>query len=284
MPDQENNTNDHPQPKNNTVSKLGERAFGPAADSFGKEIVPLAQELGALTNIVGQRLVRGLAFAVYGMDQVGSFVREAVAKRLKNIPIEKIRDPNPRIAVPAMQALVYSMSDRTISEMFADLLAADMNADQKELTHPAFVEIIKEMTPSDAKLMKEFTTSPHIEFYPRLYSQELFHNVSAPAYSCKIKGSEDILIGRAVNNLQRLGLIEKRVEWPKLPNLDEIERRLIEICSPIVTRWQGSTELVSESNNTSLCIDKFGLYISPLGREFTAICLQSMPEACLYLE
>ena len=62
--------------------------------------------------------------------------------------------PNPRIAVPALQALTYSLDDELIREMFANLLAADMNAETKKDAHPAFVELIKEMTPADARVLK----------------------------------------------------------------------------------------------------------------------------------
>ena len=52
-----------------------------------------------------------------------------------------------------MQALTYSLDEEHIREMFANLLAADMNADTKKGAHPAFVEFIKDMTPIEAKLL-----------------------------------------------------------------------------------------------------------------------------------
>jgi hypothetical protein len=72
-------------------------------------------------------------------------------QRLKGVPREKIVPPEPRIAVPALQALTYSLDDKLIRDMFANLLAADMNVDTKRDAHPAFVEIIKEMTPAEAR-------------------------------------------------------------------------------------------------------------------------------------
>ena len=52
-----------------------------------------------------------------------------VTRRLVGIAEGKIVPPNPRIAVPAMQALVYSVGEEHIRDMFANLLAADMNID-----------------------------------------------------------------------------------------------------------------------------------------------------------
>jgi Abortive infection alpha len=76
-----------------------------------------------------------------------------LAKRLERIPPENRATPNPRIAVPAIQALAYSFDEKIIREMFANLLEADSKVDRKGKAHPAFVQLIKQMTPLDAKVL-----------------------------------------------------------------------------------------------------------------------------------
>jgi hypothetical protein len=99
--------------------KLSERAFGPLVDNFGKEIAPLGMEAGAIAVTVGRMRHKPLQKMVTGLPAIGNWLRAAIAARLKNVPNEKIVEPNPRIAVPAVQSLVYSMDDEYIKEMFA---------------------------------------------------------------------------------------------------------------------------------------------------------------------
>jgi hypothetical protein len=77
-------------------------------------------------------LVSGLEKSVYGLEQIGAWIQKRVSERLKDVPPDQIVEPDARIAVPATQALIYSMNDELIREMFASLLAADMNAATKE--------------------------------------------------------------------------------------------------------------------------------------------------------
>ena len=81
-----------------------------------------------------------------------------MAQKLKDVPEEKIVSPEPYVAVPALQAISYCMDSEELREMFANLLATAMNADTKDDAHPAFVEIIKQLSPLDAKILKHFNT------------------------------------------------------------------------------------------------------------------------------
>lgn len=144
--------------------KLSERAFGPLVDNFGKEIAPLGMEAGAIAVTVGRMLLKPLQKMVTGLPAIGNWLQAAIAARLKGVPNEKIVEPNPRIAMPAVQSLVNSMGDEYIKEMFATLIATDMNADTKRSAHPAFVEIIKQMTPQDAKLYLRLFHDPQIRY------------------------------------------------------------------------------------------------------------------------
>lgn len=74
-------------------------------------------------------------------------------EKLKNIPEEKIVDPEPYVAVPAIQQLSYSFDSEELRELYANLLVSSMNIDKKDNVHPAFVDIIKQLTPCEAKLL-----------------------------------------------------------------------------------------------------------------------------------
>jgi len=78
-------------------------------------------------------------------------------EKLKRIPEEKIVEPEPYVAVPALQQLSYSFNSEELRELYANLLASSMNTDTKLDVHPAFVDIIKQLTPDEAKLLGYFS-------------------------------------------------------------------------------------------------------------------------------
>ena len=80
-----------------------------------------------------------------------------LAEKLKHVPEEKIVEPEPYVAVPALQQLSYSLDSEELRELYANLLASSMNADTKGDVHPAFVDIIKQLAPDEAKLLRYFS-------------------------------------------------------------------------------------------------------------------------------
>lgn len=80
-----------------------------------------------------------------------------LAEKLKHIHEDKIVEPEPYVAVPALQQLSYSFDSEELRELYANLLASSMNTDTKFDVHPAFVDIIKQLTPDEAKLLRYFS-------------------------------------------------------------------------------------------------------------------------------
>jgi hypothetical protein len=255
------------------------KALGPAAEKFGKEIAPLGKEAGQMANRVGTLLIRALEPLVYGLEKSADWIQKAVTERLKHVPPENVMPPSPRIAVPAMQALTYSLEDELIREMFANLLASDMNAETKKHVHPAFVELIKEMTPADAQVLKIIQQCPQCVFYVRLGSPSVFFTAGTH-YSFAVEGLPVENIEMSVNNLLRLGLlVERRSEFPALPENAAIQnsletqyehRRQTADADPEARKQFG----IDEGGHVELTIQPNGLYLSSLGRSFAAICLK----------
>ena len=79
---------------------------------------------------------------------------------LQNVDPEKIVSPEPYVAVPAFQAISYSIGSEELSSIYAKLLAKSMNTDYKDSVHPAFVEIIKQMSPLDARVFSTLMKEP----------------------------------------------------------------------------------------------------------------------------
>lgn len=118
---------------------------------------PAAKELGK-TLLTGAKLINmalsPISAMVWGYDQVRDFIIPKLEEKLKKVPEENIITPDPIIAVPTIEALRYTASNETLRELYANLLANSMNSETKISTHPSFVEIIKQLTSDEAKILK----------------------------------------------------------------------------------------------------------------------------------
>lgn len=132
-------------------------------------------------------------------------------KKLKNISENKIVPPEPYVAIPAIQALSYSMNSEELRNLYANLLAKSMNVDTKNQVHPAFTEIIKQMSPIDAKILEKFvnngsTAIPLIDLIERNIENRTYKPLISNLTN--IFDFDNITISISVNNLLRLGLIQ----------------------------------------------------------------------------
>ena len=75
-------------------------------------------------------------------------------ERIKTIPEEKLCEPEPYAAIPAIQQLSYCENSEILRDLYANLLASSMNIDTKWSVHPSFVDIIKQLNPDEAKLLR----------------------------------------------------------------------------------------------------------------------------------
>src|SRR5262245_1378866 len=220
-----------------------DKAIGEAAEAFGKEIAPLGPNAGALTRRIGDLLIRAMEPLVYGLEKGADWIEKAVSERLKNVPAEDIVAPNPRIAVPAMQALTYSVEDATIREMFANLLAADMNTKTKHVVHPAFVEMIKELASADAKVLVVVSQQSQVELYGQFRRPDRKTQVAGYSTTVAVSGLDEVAIRKALSNLKRLEIVEARLDRsPLIAHLEKCEEDLRKRLEPKVAELNALSE------------------------------------------
>lgn len=255
-------------------TSLSQQALGPPAQAFGREVEPVGAAAGELVTRVVLPLFRSLEPLVYRWERLADWIPLAMDQRLKGVPREKIVPPEPRIAVPALQALTYSLDDKLIREMFANLLAADMNEDRKRDAHPAFVEIIKEMTSAEARVLTcvreankevEFTVTVGVPYAYRTL---------ATRYSFEVEGLSTSECEKSLSNLQRLGLVDAREEWPVSEKHNQMELALKEEFEPARNKLEAEWALGGASETKlAIGIKRRGLYLTPLGQSLVNVCL-----------
>lgn len=179
-------------------------------------VQPIAKETGKALQTVGRTVnaallpVRGL---VWGIEKIEEFVHSKVSKKLENTPVENICSPDPAVAGPALESLRYTGHKESLSELYANLLASAMDKTTAKNAHPGFVEIIRNMSSDEAKLLEYIMKNqvvPLIDIIrvlPENKGATKIHElVSTLGHDANLEHRD--LSSSYLINLERLGLIE----------------------------------------------------------------------------
>lgn len=241
-------------------------------------VQPAAQEVGKALQTIAKTVHIALApvsALVWGYDQIKDFVSTKVAERLKNVPPENIITPKPNVAGPALESLRYTGHEESLSDMYANLLAASMDKTTSEGAHPAFVEIIRQLTPDEAKLVSLFLREmPFPILNVRLEFKEQTEDK---------KGGKDVLVNFSqlgelagcefnnlvptyIDNLCRLGLCEVPSMFVYVsPGVYEPLEN-----SPVITAVKAQIE---QNPEFKASVERRGLRVTELGKQFANICV-----------
>jgi hypothetical protein len=88
-------------------------------------------------------------------EKIEEYVEQAVQKKLEGVPEERLKSPEPEIAVPLIQSLTYTAQNETLREMYIALLANSMDKSKENVVHPSYVEIIRKMNRLDALVFEK---------------------------------------------------------------------------------------------------------------------------------
>jgi len=128
---------------------------------------PISTISSAVNNVL--KFV-SLPFTFLGLtaDELTLKYRDFISDALKKTPPEKLAKPKALIISPLLENVKYIFEEDDLREMYANLLSCAMNSDVTSLVHPAFVEVLKQMSPLDAKLFKDLfvdTDSTYLESF-----------------------------------------------------------------------------------------------------------------------
>lgn len=179
--------------------------------------------------------------------------------------------PRPEFAGPAIEALRFAGHNEPLRDLYANLLATAMDADTARYAHPAFVEIVKQLSPDEAKLLVEASRLP-------------VNELAFVTLSASVTGStgKSIVLHRFVtlgeragcafpdltssylNNLERLGLLEidDTAHWVG-DQADVIYKSLED--HPQV---QGLRQNIESLEDRTATISRGHMRITALGRQF----------------
>ncbi|HWZ73768.1 MAG TPA: DUF4393 domain-containing protein [Casimicrobiaceae bacterium] len=81
---------------------------------------------------------------------------ESYRVQLDSVPSEKIQLVPPEVGVPVVEKLAY-VTDEELSRLYINLLAKASTVDTANAAHPSFVNVIANLSPDEAVLLKEIS-------------------------------------------------------------------------------------------------------------------------------
>jgi mRNA-degrading endonuclease RelE of RelBE toxin-antitoxin system len=122
-------------------------------DALSPVVKPIGEILGFLPRSLKLALSGWEKWLINGEESL-RLTAEAIKEKVKQIPEDKLVEPEPYIAIPAIQQISYCQNSEELRELYANLLTASMNADKKWQVHPSFVDIVKQLNPDEARIIK----------------------------------------------------------------------------------------------------------------------------------
>lgn len=211
----------------------------------------------------------------------------AVSEKVQDVPPEKLVEPAAYVAVPAMQAFSYSMDSDELKNLYANLLASAINADEKDNVHPAFVEIIKQMSPLDAKVLEFLKTHYHLNFplcdirwqlksdrtqsgFDGFRFTEHGHSISPHLSHVDIDGYSADEIAVSIVNLNRLGLIAFNHEYVIGPEYYKPFKD-----HPLVAHYRARYATHDEAQEREIALIPYTAQFTVFGLVFCSVCLDN---------
>ncbi len=239
---------------------------------------PLVQSTGEIAGLIPRAVKAALAPLEKWILQREYNITETkklLEEKLKDVKPENIEPPEAHVAVPALQYLSYCMDNEELRDMYANLLANSMNSVIKKGVHPAFVEIIKQLSPDEAKVMKYFAVNQKAPTITLRYEQkdgggiDVVRNFSNIG---ELVGCEQPLdINMYFDNLIRLGLLNESSNMSSLTDKD----LYIPLKShPVIEHFLQAEMITQAKYDKSTIVEGF-MFRTAFGDAFCNICLST---------
>lgn len=196
------------------------------------------------------------------------FEQEIVTKVINLKEAHKtIQEPKISIIGPALEAAKYYFDEDEIREMFSNLISSSMDPDNNEDLHHSYVEIIKQLSPNDAKVFKSFSSMGSAVAKIRIEDSTGIGNDLIPIFYIS-SGLDDITRNAiSISNLSRLGLVEIQDSFFTNQEFYEPIKK-----HPI---FLGMREKFKEAKNMQVKMHPQVIKITPLGLAFKRVCLDN---------
>lgn len=245
-------------------------------------ITPIAQSVGNTLSSIWTTVFGGID--IYAQKTQHKRIvalnkfKEELEQKVSSVPEEKLVEPPLHIVGPSIEASKYYFESDELRSMFANLIAASINIDTITKAHPSFVEIIKQLSPLDAKnlaLFKSKSTYPIIKYRLILKQDKGGVDVYTNVFLDNPEVQNITLQASSLSNLNRVGLVDisysdyliAQDAYKKFEQLDYYLKMKNVFSSPESAATNGY------DNFKDIEITKGKVNLTPLGKDFIFICL-----------
>ena len=210
---------------------------------YGDFAKPSVQSVGKALGEVFDIVFGGLSYYPKKGNILLKSNLEKYRKKLENVPVDNIITADPQIGVPIVEKLKYTKND-DISELFTTLLANASNSEKVESVHPAFISIIEQLAPDEAKII-EFLKGKDFVAYCDIKGivkenrfRTLIKRATMIPFIVNLLYKDKEHVNTYIDNLIRLGILEDRegiykIDYPeydtilKYYNYDELKNKYV---------------------------------------------------------
>lgn len=186
----------------NILPKFVDEAASPLAQSVGNTLSELwGLSIGSHVSLWAQK---------QHLKQQENFKKyiELVENKTQQVPEEFLKEPELHIVGPAIEASKYYIESELLREMFANLIASSIDSRKTNITHPSFVEVIKQLSPLDAQNLKTFGNRGNFPIANYVHTMgvrraSLFEDIFLE--NPNVTDLQQISI--SIKNLERLGIL-----------------------------------------------------------------------------
>lgn len=182
-----------------TAPTLYEDALQPTVREVGEFVSRIPRAINAAFSGLDKWILN----KEYAIDET----KKLLEKKLENVDPDKIVEPEAYVAIPAIQAISYSMNSEELRNLYANLLAKAMNSDTKDMVHPSFVEIIKQMSPIDSLVFKTIIERKGNPLINLIYENEQKDNLTINMNIIDIDVASIETINVSIDNLIKQSLV-----------------------------------------------------------------------------
>lgn len=246
-----------------------EKAYDDLAHPTAKS---LGNTLSFIPRTVGVWLSKWEKWIINGEESI-RLTAQAVQEKAKTIPKEKLTEPEPYVAIPAVQQLSYCYNSEELRELYANLLVSSMNADTQNYVHPSFVDIIKQLSPMDVKaleVVKQRLSALPIVTIKRNFNKSKTFNELLVDYSIDLYPlfNDTSLLSSSLQNLNRLGII--KIRYDQMVKPDERYNVFYEDA-----KYKDFVSSFGGVKDTDITLSKGLIEFTEFGKAFCRICCKN---------
>lgn len=258
----------------NIEDKIAEAAISVGKETATDIVKPTAKSIGENIGLLVDGVMGWLGYwgkkqqikrKVYLEDYKDKIINEIMF-----VPQENLIEPPIRIIGPAIEASKFFIEDETCRKMFSKLIGSACNSSLINYTHPSFIEIIKGLSPIEAKILllfKKHRTYPAVELEERHsdgtitpFTQMLF---DFKEYNKRFSIEEQFVLTKAIDNLLRFGLIKKNSDVIELNyNYEDFKSH------PLYNIEKSTTK-----QNSKINMKKYRIELTEFGKDFVKCCI-----------